>query len=309
MSQPGTHLRPISIWVFTDNKAGHRNQLEGLINALGERTCLNCNWIVLDNSLGSILTTVKACYRSPPPDFIIGAGHSTHKYLLLSRLLNGGKTIVLMKPSLPLSWFDLAIIPAHDGLFSNKNVITTQGVINKIKPSPHRNNAKGLFLIGGPSKHYAWDSNGLVLQIETVINAQPGIRWQLTTSRRTPTDFIESLKNVTIKDNFKLLSHAETDADWLPQQLSDAGQVWVTEDSVSMIYEALTSGASTGLLEIPNKKTGRIQGGIKQLRENKTLFSYSDWLKPQKTTPSPMPLREAQRCADLVLTYFNIHVK
>lgn len=242
-------------------------------------------------------------YRSLHPDLIIGAGHNTHKYLLLSRLLAGGKIIVLMKPSLPTRWFDLVLIPAHDATKSGDNIITTQGVINKIKPSRHHDSARGLFLIGGPSKHHDWDNNGLASQIETVIHAHPTIHWQLVTSRRTPPDFIEYLGKIDGK--LKIIRHTETDADWLPHQLSDAGQVWVTEDSVSMVYEALTSGASTGLLEIPNKKTGRIQRGIEQLIENKTLFSYSTWLKTQRLPAPSLTLNEARRCADLILTHFN----
>ncbi|MGR9115831.1 MAG: mitochondrial fission ELM1 family protein [Gammaproteobacteria bacterium] len=303
MSKTGTHLRPISIWAFTDNKPGHRNQLEGLVNALAERRPLNCAWIPVDGSCRSILTRLIKLFRTQRPDFVIGAGHNTHKYLLLSRLLTGGKTIVLMKPSLPLSWFNLILIPAHDLASPTNNIITTQGVINKIKPSQNLDFTKGLFLIGGPSKHHDWDNASLALQIETIINAQPDIRWQLTTSRRTPAGFIEHLDKV--KDKLKLIPHTDTDADWLPRQLSETGQVWVTEDSVSMIYEALSSGASTGLLEIPSPKPGRVQRGIKQLLNNKTLFSYSEWLKTQKITPSSIRLYEAQRCADLILAYFN----
>lgn len=307
MTDTGKHFRPLSIWAFTDNKPGHRNQLEGLISALAERHPLTCSWIPVDKPCRPLLAALKHHYRSQAPDIILGAGHSTHKYLLLSRLLTDGKTIVLMKPTLPMNWFDLVLIPAHDGNFTQDNIITTQGVINKIKPSSrHPDETKGLFLIGGPSIHYDWDNDGVAGQIVTIANAQPDIRWQLTTSRRTPAEFIEYLNKREHK--IELVPHAETDTDWLPRQLADSGQVWVTEDSVSMIYEALTSGACTGLLEIPNKKKGRLHQGVKNLLQNKTLFSYSDWLKTQKIASSPMQLREAQRCAELILDYFN-HVK
>lgn len=249
-----------------------------------------------------MLTAVKKGYQSPRPDFIIGAGHRTHFPMLLTRLLTGGKTIVLMKPSLPLSCFDLALIPAHDGDFNDANVVATEGVINKIPPSRDHDPTKGLFLIGGPSKHFGWDSANLALQIETVIHAQAEMTWQLTTSRRTPDTFLNHLDN--LNHNIKLIPHTETDIDWLPRQLSEAGQVWVTEDSVSMIYEALTSGADTGLLELPKRKSGRIQRGIRQLLDKQSLFSYSDWLETQITSAPSTQLNEAQRCADLILNYF-----
>ncbi|MGR9044369.1 MAG: mitochondrial fission ELM1 family protein [Gammaproteobacteria bacterium] len=303
MNESGIPEKTLSIWVFTDDKPGHRNQLEGLLGALAKRRTLKCIWLPLDGSLISILTAVKQCCRSPRPDFIIGAGHRTHLPMLLTRLLTGGKTIVLMKPSLPLSCFDFALIPAHDGDFNDANVVTTEGVINKITPSRDHDPTKGLFLIGGPSKHFGWNSADLALQIETVINAQPEITWQLTTSRRTPDTFLTHLNN--LNDKIKLIPHTETDVDWLPRQLSEAGQVWVTEDSVSMIYESLTSGADTGLLEIPKRKSGRIQRGIRQLLDKQSLFSYSNWLETQKTSAPSIQLNEAQRCADLILDYFN----
>ena len=37
------------------------------------------------------------------------------------------------------------------------------------------------------------------------------------------------------------------DADWLPRKLATTASVWVTEDSVNMLYEALSAGAASSL--------------------------------------------------------------
>ena len=50
-------------------------------------------------------------------------------------------------------------------------------------------------------------------------------------------------------------------------QLAEA--VWVTEDSVSMLYEALTAGCKVGLIEIDRIKDDRITRQIDQLYLNK----------------------------------------
>jgi len=72
-----------------------------------------------------------------------------------------------------------------------------------------------------------------------------------------------------------------------------------------MLYEALTSGAQTGLLEIPRLKSGRLQRGIENLLEANRLCRYRDWLETRQMTSAPTPLHEAQRCADLILSYFD----
>lgn len=301
--QPGRpSAQPLNIWCFTDNKPGHRNQLQGLINALSTRRTVNSNWLQVDGSFWQKLKELRQHYKVHAPDLILGAGHTTHKYLLLSRWLFGVKTVVLMKPSLPLSWFDLALIPEHDGRHSQANVITTRGVINQIKPGQQKNARKGLFLIGGPSKHYGWNNQQLAEQITAIVSAYPELDWQLTTSRRTPEDFLAYLPSKT--KNLTITPHTECNPSWLPQQLSDAGPVWVTEDSVSMIYEALTAGAITGLLEVPIIKPGRLQQGIKSLLQDALLFRYSDWLKHPAIKPRPVQLNEADRCAELILKDF-----
>jgi len=297
-----TSAQSLNIWSFTDNKPGHRNQLQGLVNALSERCAVDCIWLPVEGCFWHRLQDLRKHYKQHAPDLILGAGHTTHKYLLLSRWLFGGKTLVLMKPSFPLSWFDCVLIPEHDGQYRQANVIATRGVINQIKPKQQKNDCKGLFLIGGPSKHYGWNNQHLAQQITTILSVYPDLDWQLTTSRRTPEDFLAHLprdnKNLTI------IPHTECTADWLPQQLSDAGNVWVTEDSVSMIYEALTAGALTGLLEVPVIKSGRVQQGIKTLLQDKLLFHYSDWLKQPAIKPHYAQLNEANRCAELILKDF-----
>ncbi|MGR9053685.1 MAG: mitochondrial fission ELM1 family protein [Gammaproteobacteria bacterium] len=291
--------KKLSLWVFTDNKPGHRNQLEGLINAMADQCEVECMWFTVDRPFFEILTRIRRQADVSRPAMVFGAGHKTHKFLLLARLFAGGRSIVLMKPSLPLCWFDKVLIPAHDGSYDRKNVIGTQGVINKIEPSLSHDKNKGLFLIGGPSKHADWDNGFVLEQIETLVDAQPDMCWQLTTSRRTPEDFL--LRAARLSDKIELIPHQQTDGDWLPRQLSVSGQVWVTEDSVSMVYEALTSGAATGLLALPNPRPGRVRRGIDDLIKNGLLQSYATWLQSRSIATPPYPLHEARRCAELLM--------
>ncbi|NIP97883.1 MAG: hypothetical protein GWO24_32430, partial [Akkermansiaceae bacterium] len=95
-----------------------------------------------------------------------------------------------------------------------------------------------------------------------LVSCRTGLQWNLTNSRRTPAGFLDQLAALPLQ----IHPCDETGPDWLPQQLLTAREVWVTEDSMSMIYEALTARARVGLLAMPRKsRRGRIVRGLDQL--------------------------------------------
>jgi uncharacterized protein len=90
---------------------------------------------------------------------------------------------------------------------------------------------------------------------------------------------------------------AETGPDWLPAQLARAGQVWVTADSVSMVYEALTAGAAVGVLETPRQRPSRVSRGLERLAVESWVTPFADW-RPGRTLHRPPGIfNEAERCA------------
>ena len=105
--------------------------------------------------------------------------------MLAVRRAFGGRAIVLMKPSLPMRFFDLCIIPEHDGVRPGKNVLLSEGVLNRMEPGTEKDPHKGLILLGGPSAHYGWDEKHLLQQIAEVIRQDPRA-WIVATSRRNP---------------------------------------------------------------------------------------------------------------------------
>jgi uncharacterized protein len=46
--------------------------------------------------------------------------------------------VVLMKPSLPRRWFDLCILPQHDGIAADAHTLVTEGALNRVRPAPDR---------------------------------------------------------------------------------------------------------------------------------------------------------------------------
>lgn len=293
--------RPWRVWRFSDGKAGHDNQSRGLLVALQRLRPVEADDL-------SPLTRTRALAawllgRLPPvwldlpdPDLILGAGHQTHLSLLAARKLRGGKTVVLMQPSLPLALFDLCLIPQHDAPPVRANVLATRGALNRIQPSPHLASDRGLLLIGGPSAHFGWDHLALYQQITAVVQADSMTRWTLTTSRRTPAGFLQGLP-VSPDHSLKVVPVTATDRDWLPTQLAQAHQVWVTADSVSMIYEALTAGAAVGVFAIPPSRPNRLSRGIDQLAEQGWITPFERWRQTAPLTRPAGSFAEADRCA------------
>lgn len=298
----------LTIWRFSDGKRGHDNQSLGLAEALCRLTPCQVETLPVARGLPCAISWLAGRFQPgknlPRPDLIIGAGHGTHWPMLAARRAHGGRIAVLMKPSLPLSWFDWVIVPAHDGLPESPSVLVTEGPINRVLPGSARKQQQGLMLIGGPSAEYGWSETALLKQIHLIALHHPETQWQLTTSRRTPAGFLADLGKLGL-GNVKACAHDAVDAGWLPEQLANAAEAWVTPDSASMVYEALTSGAAVGCFELPYAKPGRVARGLEKLVRDHRLTSFPDWERSGKLQPNEQPLNEAERCARQLLQCLN----
>ena len=297
-----------TLWLITDNKPGHRSQLQGLAQALAARTAIETHWI--DAPAGRSALWQWLAGRFPPgaglpaPDLILVAGHRTHLAGLAARRARGGMLIALMRPSLPLGWFDLCVIPQHDNPPVRADVFATRGVLNTARPSPEREADKGLFLIGGPSRHHGWDTPALLAQIDAILVATPAMRWTLTTSRRTPADTESAL--LALRDRgVNVRPVRDTPPGWAMAQVARSAQAWVTEDSVSMVYESLTAGAATGLLAVPRLGETRITAGVAELQRAGLVTTFADWVRTGQLAAPLERLAEADRVAEAVLARFG----
>ena len=297
-----------TLWLIIDNKPGHRSQLQGLAQALAARTAVETHWIDAPAGRSALWQWLSGRFAPgaalPDPDFILVAGHRTHLAGLAARRARGGKLIALMRPSLPLGWFDLCVIPQHDRPPARANVIATRGVLNTARPSPEREADKGLFLIGGPSKHHGWDTPGLLVQIDAILAATPAVRWTLTTSRRTPAETEAALLALQAR-GVDVRPVRDTPPGWAMAQVARSAQAWVTEDSVSMVYESLTAGAATGLLAVPRLGETRITAGVAQLQREGFVTQFADWQREGRLHVAPQRLAEADRVAEAVLTRWH----
>ena len=296
---------PLIIWVVSDGKPGHINQSLGLAEALGRAAPTETRVIPALPTWRAWLALLLKWVPGkllPKPDLIIGAGHATHVTLLAARHACGGRAIVLMKPSLPRRGFDLCILPPHDGVAADAHTLVTEGALNRIRPAATRDARHGLLLIGGASKHFDWDSDAIEVQIKSILARTPDTHWTLTTSRRTPANFLAQLPS---SPTLTIVPHTATSPDWLPAQLARSGTVWVTPDSASMVFEALTAGATVGVFDLPLNPTSRVSRAIAHLADAQRITRFADWCAHGTLHPNTHPLAEADRCATWILEWLK----
>ena len=295
---------PRVVWRFSDGKPGHDNQSLGLVDALQRRASIQSYDIPVQPGAGMhwLLGRFPAADLLPDPWLIIGAGHTTHLPMLAARRARGGKAAVLMTPDLPKTLFDLCVIPEHDRPAPGNNILVTRGSLNRMQALPVQAKDRGLMMVGGPSRHYGWDHNSVIEQIVRVIRFSPVRHWVLTTSRRTPPGFAERVRQTVFNRNLKLTIVSWRDAadPWLTGQLRRSCCAWVTEDSVSMIYEALTAGLPVGVLAVPAQRCDRVVSGVRKLAASRNVMMFRDWSKGH---PLPRPQQvfdEANRVAERI---------
>ena len=259
------------IWRFTDGKAGHDKQSLALVESLMNQTKCRLFDFNVQDQRNPILDIIFKNYKLPEgitkPDIAIGAGHKTHLHLLAIKRCFNAKIVVIMKPSIPLIFFDLCIIPKHDGIKNGPNIINTQSSLVKFNSNLKKKENTGLILIGGPSKHYFWDSKTVLEEICKISKKFKFRKLLLSTSRRTPFDFLDQLNELNISD-IKVHEYSKIKSDWLDQHINKVKNIWVTNDSYSMVTEALASGADVDIIGLKVKQDSKLSKEMKVIKNN-----------------------------------------
>ena len=206
-----------------------------------------------------------------------------------------------MRPGLPWRWFDVCVVPRHDHPPAATNVFTSEGVLNPMRAAASRDDSLAMILLGGPSAHHAWNTTAVVAQIKHLTGRAPNLRWVVTDSRRSPPDLASALRGLTAA-GVEYMPAADCPPEWLSEQLSRAGQAWVSADSVAMIFEALSAGARVGLIELETRHADRITAIGPDLRARGWVGSCAE----DKPLPNPVELNEADRCAQWLLDQFAL---
>ncbi len=240
---------PQVLWRLTDGKPGHDSQTRGLAYALVRRAVTRGIMLTVHDVRvprgfavwwGGLWRQFPLGSGLPAPQWILCAGSGTHAAGWAARRAVGGRLVCLMTPSLPLRLFDAVIAPHHDSV-SGPNVFITQGALNPMQPGD-KVPGSTLVLIGGPSPHVTWSDEQIQAQVTQVLADHPHAC--LTDSRRTS----PAMKAWLTQFGDVFHPAEQTRPGWLAARLAETETVFVTADSVSMIYESLTAGCDTQLL-------------------------------------------------------------
>lgn len=292
-----------TLYLVSDGKAGHLAQSRGLAEAIKRLTRARVMEIEAEGKR-----------NAPQPEkeagLILACGRSTHGMAIALRKYLGVPAICLMNPGwIGRQRFDLSIIPRHDGIKASASIILTEGALNPLTPASNASPEQGLILVGGPSKHHRWDEQALGRQIGMLLDNNSPAHWSVTGSRRTPESTDRLLRDLARQhgERFVYTPASQTPAGWVAQQLQRCGVCWVSEDSISMIYEALTAHAQVGLLSVPRKRwPGRVVRGVQSLVDRGWVTDFERWQSSQNLKTDRPPLAEADRVARLVLERYPI---
>ncbi len=312
---------------FLDMRPGHRKQTQGIVNALARLTPIalfpvNMGEPAPGSSVGQAFGYfgallglpggVKIGKGHPPlpekPDLILGAGSRTHFPMLNLRRRRGGRVVTCMTPNPPLaSLMDLCCVPAHDEPPAKDNILVTLGPPNTAASHGLHREDRGLIAVGGvDEKTHVWEPRRIMGCVEEVLKKMPGVFWSITTSPRTPPSMEPMLAGLAeIFENAVFFPFRKTAPGWVEEQYAQSCYAWVTADSVSMVYEALSAGCLTGIIPVEWKKPdSRLARSIFLVEHKSIALSFSKWEKNPLSWPQATKLDEAGRCAREILRRF-----
>lgn len=306
---------PLHAAVFLDTRPGHRKQTLGVLDALEELTAMQTveipvaclplpgevvKWIKYFAFPGRVCSAdLRKC------DFIIGTGSRTHIPMLACKKKYHIPVITCMAPvSLLRSSFDLCFVPRHDDVPAADNIMLTDGPPNRSRSKNLHDDNRGLILIGGrDDKSHSWDDAAIIRAVAALLQRETDIAWTIASSPRTPDNTDAGLEKLAAgMKHASYARFADTFPGWIEKEYERNKTVWVTADSVSMIFEALSAGCRVGVLPIDwKKKTNKFQRCVDDLVARGIVVSSEALQEGRTGRTLSEPLNEAHRCAREIL--------
>ena len=247
----------MNVYWFQDSKTGHLKQVQALLDQLKKEIVLSVTPINYSNyeSFSEIFSDKD---HADGPTILIGAGHDVYSKILQAKkylqkfISKDIFSIAVLRPSYKLNSFDLIIAPEHDFKKRRlpKNIILFQGALAATSQKSI-DESKAIIAIGGPSKHYKFNQEILMKQLQYIISVHPKHEFKIYNSRRTPDSF-----NIKLKDELNNFSNAKfialnsTESDTFQDSLNISSLKFVTPDSSNLVFEALSAMGQTYLIQI-----------------------------------------------------------
>ena len=275
------------IWVLSDGRPGHYNQSLAVAKALETlfdesdvrykevevkkagkyllRALLNRRW---GRELLKALTPQKAVtlfYKgvdlSSSPDIVISAGKDTSMLNAVLGLWYGATTLFIGHPKKLDNRLFTKVLTVLDLGFENQIVLDVAPTLpysgdveafcreHGLDPKA----SYSVLLIGGDGSGYHYTEEEIDALIAFVNKTAEQTDWLVTTSRRTPLVFEEKMQRQMRAKMF--VAYHQNPIKAVGAFLALADRVYVTEESASMVSEAVASGKPVVTL-IPNESGG-----------------------------------------------------
>lgn len=286
-----------------DGRPGHEKQTLGVIQALQKSVDVRVTLFPVKSvSFFNILAHQSEIKDS---DLLIGTGRRTHLLMLLYKKRYGVPAVTCMTPALYLRFgFDLCFVPEHDGINEQGNIVLTLGSPNCSHNKRNHRQDSGLILLGGADpKSHTWNSQDVADMVEKILYSDSQKIWTISSSPRTPQDTIDLVKRLSDqRGSITFFDYKDTPPGWIEEQYDRNSVVWVTSDSISMIYEALTAGCKVGVLPMQwIRKNSKFKRNEDVLLAKGLVKSFASWEQGDLTWPEDNELNEAQCCAKWIL--------
>jgi len=266
-----------SCWIITEGLAGTENQCLGIAEQLPLSSPPVIKTINLKWPFTWLCPFIKHIPQwgitgddisAPYPNLVIASGRKAIPVALFVKKNSRNRTFIaqIQDPRIHPRHFDLVAIPQHDPT-RGENVIVTKGAPNRITPArlaaaktefaddlSHLSPKRIAVLIGGNSKAHRLTmdiAHTLVAALSPLLHSgEYGL--MITVSRRTPPDIIHYLKERLNTPSCVFWDGSAPNPYF--GFLAHARHVIVTEDSVSMISDAATTGKPIYIIPLKGGK-------------------------------------------------------
>jgi mitochondrial fission protein ELM1 len=259
-------------WIITEGMMGTQNQCVALAQTAGfsdpviKKVKLRQPWKSFTPYLRAFSPAALApdsdALNGPWPDVIIASGRKAIAPSLWIKKQNKGKTVlvIVQSPVVKDKNFDLVVAPHHDN-YQAPNAIAVTGALSHLTaaklekayndfpqfaqlPSP-----RVAVLIGGTSRTHQFTpavADRLIAQLKDL--QQKGHGLMITASRRTPEDLSKKMQDALRAPGTDFWDG--TGANPFQGYMAHADVIIVTEDSVSMACEAISTGKPTYIIKL-----------------------------------------------------------
>ncbi len=240
------------IWALTDGRKGNDNQTLALASRIGKHITKEVHFSQLgrlpNRLLGASLMGAELDWTAPYPEIVVSTGRKLARISAFLKKNHDCMVIHIMNPGKKfLNIFDFIIVPEHDDLPEQDNLIKIPGSISRISPLPQLPPAGTLnvtVLVGNITAQEAHELAGILNLTEA--------HYSITTSRRTKTAVADILDSEIFQKKF-VYRYGQSNHNPYDEFLSSAHVVIATGDSVNMCTEAAHTGKPLYIYEVETK--------------------------------------------------------